>query len=555
MLALALRWYRLDLMSFRYDQAEVLFRARETLRDGLPLTGIINSLGFRNAPGFVWALLPAAVFTPKPETASAWMGILTVSGIWPLWLIARRACPSAWWVPCLLYAVMPAHVFSGRSLWAQWLLPPMGMWALLWLLIAYDPAERIHRRYFASAAALAMLSAAASVHLAALLYVCVAVAVLTSIWLLVASPAGDSSAIETSPVARLRSTVGPGMQGEKRSRNGRFEQWGLRSHPVKKWLLVVTFGLLPLISLIPSALDYFRVRSLPPLEKPAHVQKFESLMPEPEPFAGRLRDAFAGQFEQLSSIAQVQGAWNPGESPVLRAVTTAADLLILGLIFAGIGISLVSLKSPGRSARLAGMILITGLVLPTLFAAVAVPRVNATYLALAVPIPLLMAGVSVAVAPHRLKLVLVGLLLSASVAHVWFTIAALHRIDETRFVNGTYYIPLSDQRSMAKKLASRGVSSGRLTHLSGEWFQRSYDYLFREELRASEVSRMPLWALIEDINLRRQQPVRADFVKQHAELWQGSVGAILLPSEEEAVSLTNGFYALPTDASREPAHP
>ncbi|MBX7244358.1 MAG: hypothetical protein K1X53_02600, partial [Candidatus Sumerlaeaceae bacterium] len=82
---LALRLPSLDLMTFRYDSAEELFRARRTVHLGAPpLTGIENSLGFHNPAGFTWLLQVTTLFTPDPRWAAAWLGLVGLSGLYPI---------------------------------------------------------------------------------------------------------------------------------------------------------------------------------------------------------------------------------------------------------------------------------------------------------------------------------------------------------------------------------------------------------------------------------------------------------------------------------------
>lgn len=489
---LALRWYRLDLMSFRFDSAQTMFNVRSALKNGPPLTGIVNSLGFENPPGLSWLLLPAGLFTPRPDLVAAWFGLLTITALWPLHRLGRLLLPGfCWAIPCIAFACLPQYVMQGRNLWAQWLLPPLGAW---FLYLAVEGAARLSSRWLATA--IGILWVAALVHLAALLYV---------------------------PFAAV------GLY------------WLFRELRRPRLIRAAAVGSLPALLLIPSA-----IKALGPAEpKPDYVQKFESLMPEPKGVAGRLADGVGGQVEVFASRAITEGLPLPA---YLAKLVMLPDLFLLILSLAGLVVGLLYIRriNYDKSRRyiiLAGLV---WLLVPAVVGSIVFSRVNATYFALAAPALLLLAGAGIAPLTVLARRGAILLVLLGAGLYGWFVVQFMHMVDQSRFVPGQYYIPLVQQREVVKELASRHVSAKRMWHLSGDWFGRSYAYLLEEELKVPVLTQRQGFAVLDDINLRQSQAARVGFIQQKADAVVGSVFIVYGISPDNSREFADQYFALPT---------
>ncbi|MGI8906944.1 MAG: hypothetical protein ACR2IE_10685 [Candidatus Sumerlaeaceae bacterium] len=510
--ALFLRWYRLDVISFRYDTADALFRAREIARGHWPLLGIVNSLGFHNPPGLPWAILPALIVSPSPEVATAWFGLLTITGILPIYGICRSQIGRwSFLLPCSAYALMPNMVVAGRNIWAQWLMPAIFAWVLLFLIRA---VLKGHRPLHDIGLALALTWIGLAVHLSGVVYlplvlVCAALAARRNSW----------SAAQIGKVLAL--------------------------------------GCLPALLLVPSVFDYFRTEGQGTAQKPAHIEKFESLMPPPEPLLRRLQGSLSGEFNLFANTAQARDV--PKHTALLSGFTTAAkvtDGLLLLAALVGVACAGMMLARGRGGAELSSGfsgLLLAWIFVPTIIGCVFAPRANSTYFTPAIPALLL----STALLPQlvakksRLRRVWLssGVLATIAVVTVYmlFNVGLFRSIAASPVVQGQYYIPLKDQRAFAEVLAQRGVSQRRLTHLSGEWFQRPYNYLLREVYQVPEVTAEPKWAVMEDVNLRTRQQARVKYFYSAATLHLDTVGAVLFDSAERAKEFVDAYYRIPTE--------
>ena len=511
LVGLFLRWYRLDIISFRYDTAEAMFRAREIARGHLPLLGITNSLGFRNPPGLPWAILPPLLVSASPQLATAWFGLLCLSGIVPLYLICR--CWLGDWsfvLPCTAYALLPNQVFADRTIWAQWLMIPIFTW-VLWLLLS---TLRPGRRSSATSAivVLALTWYGIAVHLSGLAYLPIVIVAIVA--------AGRKAQWSLAVVARI-----------------------------------TTVGCLPLLMLVPSGLDYLNSRQHP-IAKPAHVTKFESLMPPPDAFGPRLKESLSGQFNLFANAVQADDILSLPECPgvmLTRRLVQVADALLL--VLAGTGIALCGLALSRKHTHditesTLSKLLLSWIFLPTIAGCAALSRANGSYFAPAVPALLLM----LAVGPARFAKKFPGFSSIGSIAgllsgciYPLFCLQLMGIISHTSFVIGQYYIPLKDQMETARQLAAHGVSVHRLVHLSGDWYQRPYDYLLSEVLHSPEVTEQPSWAVLEDKNLRLHQPARAKFFHEKAQYTHGSVESILFETPEAGRQFVNTYYDIPIE--------
>ncbi|MCX7626384.1 MAG: glycosyltransferase family 39 protein [Candidatus Sumerlaeaceae bacterium] len=538
-----LRLWRLDLMPFRYDAAEALFRARETFSLGHPpLTGIVNSLGFRNPPGLQWIILPAVLLSPDPRVAAAWIGLLVASGIFPLfWLGRRTGSHAVGYGAALLYAFHPQTVFSSRDVWAQHLLIPLGAWALLFAVIAAEhwqrrsgtqlreDCQKIRPPFFPPLVVATALAAAASlVHLA------------SATWL-----------------AALGGCAG-------------WQFWRARHlGPTLRHfaLFIVILGLF-VLSASPSLIDWMRIRSSPPAEKPPHIAKFELLAPAPKPLPGRLGEAYTGIFDPLASV-QVLGGIEKHLPPAWFSAGRGADLVLL--VFALLGLARLLLACGRRTpifpvkecSPVVGWLLSAWILLPPAFVGLLMRYPNATYLYFAVGAVFLCTALGaqwLVTGTTFLFTKLMGALPRQShyrrladnlVAALFFLLAILHgllfveamdTVERIRVVNGPYYTPLKEQLGLVREFDRVGIGRRHLLHLGGPWFQRSYDYLLDEVL---QVPPRPHAVVMEDLLLRRSQPLRQNFVIQSLDRQWGTIRWGVFPTWEEATRLADEFYRLP----------
>jgi hypothetical protein len=531
-LGLLLRWWRLDLMPFRFDSAAEMWRAREVLGPGgLPLTGIINSLGFRNPAGFTWLIVPAAALSADPRWTAAWIGGLTVTALWPLYAAGRvvlggRALAL---LPCALWAVLPLCVLGGRSIWPQNVLGTVGAWGLWLLLLACQPDGPVRRCALAAALALAVLGYGALIHLSCLAAVGVACLILGV------------------RVFALR------WQG------------GRRFSRLAAGLVVAgAAGLLPVAAgLAPSAIDGWRRLRVPVGEraaKPAHIEQFESRMPPPKPVTGRLTDAVGGLFQQFSSLGATGGI--DQQLPLVAvAAGRTVDVVLMVLVLAGVARAVLDLRrrvagtALGAAGRWHAFILLSWVFIPPVVGAFVLQRLNASYFAYSLPALLLLSAG--ALRPERGprwrragRVVVAAVAAASVVLYVFFLVSVLAALDASRYVRGDYYIPLANQWNLVRRLAAAGVARERFVHLSGDWFQHSYNYLFDEMRVHPPPEAQPAWAVVEDLVLRGRQPRRTALIAEHATLQEGPVAAVLFTSPVGSALLQRAFWA-----AEEPAAP
>ena len=312
---MALRLWRLDLIVFRYDSAEALFRVRDTLVLGHPpLTGIVNSLGFRNPPGLIWLLLPGALASPWPQAAAAWHAFLALTGVLPLFLMARRHLAGcAWVLPVAMYCFLPVMVFGGRSIWAQNLLPAIGAWALWGAAVALDAARTPRTRSRGAAFCTAMLAVAVLVHPA-------------SVPLLV---------MVAGLFARLAS-------------RGALDRRSL--------LRGALFTVALLCALLPSGMDWLEKRGTQEWAQPEFARQFAEKLPPPEPVLQRVRSSLASVFEPLASGDPMGGIGlllPPGWMLTARILDYVHLLVVaagLALVLFGMVIALRNARAPAVAA-------------------------------------------------------------------------------------------------------------------------------------------------------------------------------------------------------------
>ena len=506
---LALRWWRLDLMNFGYDSAAAALRARETLVHGHPpLTGIVNSLGFRNPGAFVWLILPPFLVSPSPPFAAAWVGLLCLSGLWPLYRVGRRFLgPCAWLVPCVLYSFMPALVFQSRSIWAQNLMPALGAWSLLALFGAVVAPEtngetlRPRRAW----AALAVVLLATGVHLSGAAYVIMVVAI----------------------VAAARA-------------------W--RGHLRRGTLLGGGLCALLVVSLVPSAYDGYVYATGPRPEKPEHVRQFESLMPPPRNLPGRFQDAISGLFDDFSSLG-ASGGIDLQLGMGLTRAARALDTICVVLAMAGIGRGILLLmRRRGREPFCA--VLLAWCFVPAALGAVFISRVNGSYFAPAVPAMLLLCGLALQPLSARglPRGVVIGIVGGLACGYAVVFGGMMLRVDRSRDVRGVYYLTYVEIRGLTERVAREGVPAGNLVHLSGDWYQLAYTYVHREVLHSPpRMSADQPWAVIEDLPMRSRHAKRAALLGKNATWQRGPVVVAMFPDARAALAFQKAFWDLGLD--------
>lgn len=490
-----LRWYRLDLISFRFDAAAAMLRARPGGSDLFPpLTGIVNSLGFRNPPGFIWAILPPTIVSADPRWTAAWIGLLTLTGLWPIARIARTnfgAVPCV--AACAAYALLPWAVFGARSIWAQNLLPACGAWALFLLWRAQHAISLSVRRCY-NLGAVAVLLFSGLIHISALAWVLV-------VLLFWRAPDASDSARRFMRVLTV---------------------------------LTIICALLCL-AYVPSFLDWNSQRSNT-TEKPDYVQAFESVQAPPKPVLGRVADAVSGLFEPVQSLSATAGIAREVRFP---GFVYACDLLLLALIVAGVLCAALLARHNDPLRRLA-LILLAWSILPPLLAAVVMPRFNGSYLAVTFPC----VSLFIALALHQLARFPRALRIAAAayaiimVVYVAFYLACMSALDRVRYIPDTYHVPLIEQMAVSRYIADSHVPAGDLIHLSGEWFELSYRYL-HEQLYGAEprvAGGRNAVGLIQDEFLRRGYTESLQMVKARAQFHRPNVDVLIMPDEKAATA-------------------
>lgn len=120
LLAAVGRLWRVDLAPLRYDDVDVLSRARDVILHGLTLTGPLTSWGVPDPSGSVYLLLPAAFF-PSPASAGVVLvGLLNVAAVALTFLLADKYHGRAVALAAgLLFAVNPWAIYFSRRTWAE----------------------------------------------------------------------------------------------------------------------------------------------------------------------------------------------------------------------------------------------------------------------------------------------------------------------------------------------------------------------------------------------------------------------------------------------------
>lgn len=162
-LAAALRLGWPGVQSFAFDEARLSLIALDMARGGqLARLGMPSSAGVPNLPAAAWIYSLPYALSPDPLLASQFTGLLNVAVVAGVWWLARQAWgDGAAALAALLLAASPYAALYARSVWAQDLLPVLG---LLWAWTAYRAAAQSSRA--ALAAHIFMAGFAFQVHFA-----------------------------------------------------------------------------------------------------------------------------------------------------------------------------------------------------------------------------------------------------------------------------------------------------------------------------------------------------------------------------------------------------
>src|SRR5690606_37232666 len=133
LLAGALRMGAPGITEFKRDEAN-LSRLALDLAQGsdFPLLGISSSVGIPNPPISAYLFALPYALDSTPLLATVFVGALNVLAVALTWLLMRRAFdarPAL--IAALLYAASPWAVLFSRKIWAQDLLPPFVVGAVL----------------------------------------------------------------------------------------------------------------------------------------------------------------------------------------------------------------------------------------------------------------------------------------------------------------------------------------------------------------------------------------------------------------------------------------
>ena len=138
-LAAVARLWRVDLAPLRYDDVDVLSRARDVLERGLTLTGPLTSWGVPDPPGSVYLMLPAALAPATATAAVVWVGLLNVAAVVLTYLLAERFFGRRMaFAAGLLFAVNPWAIYFSRRSWAEImpLFTVVALWAAYEVVVA-----------------------------------------------------------------------------------------------------------------------------------------------------------------------------------------------------------------------------------------------------------------------------------------------------------------------------------------------------------------------------------------------------------------------------------
>lgn len=144
LLAAALRFGWPGVNSFAFDEARLSLISLDMARGGkFADLGMPSSVGVPNLPAAAWIYAIPYFFSTDPLVAAQFTGVLSLSAVFGLWLLARRAWGVWAGLAAALYmAASPYSVLYSRSIWAQNLLPVL---AFAWGYAAFLGAAQKNR--------------------------------------------------------------------------------------------------------------------------------------------------------------------------------------------------------------------------------------------------------------------------------------------------------------------------------------------------------------------------------------------------------------------------
>jgi hypothetical protein len=168
-LAAALRLIHIDLMEFKFDDAEACRMAglvlgkpmpEDCANDPFPLTGLVSSVGLPNPPLFIYLISVPFAATHEPLTVAVFIALSNVVAVWLCYRIGKRCySPFVGLAAAALFALSPWAVVYSRRIWAQDLLPVFSCLLLTaahgylaerkehylaWLLLLFGVLVQIH---------------------------------------------------------------------------------------------------------------------------------------------------------------------------------------------------------------------------------------------------------------------------------------------------------------------------------------------------------------------------------------------------------------------------
>lgn len=132
------------IVEYKRDEANLSQLALELAHgESFPLLGIGSSVGFPNAPMNVYFLALPYWVTENPQFATQFIGLLNVIAVLLTYGIARRYCnPLIAFAIALLYAVSPWSLIFSRKIWAQNMLPPFIIAAVITGIFGFVDGKR-----------------------------------------------------------------------------------------------------------------------------------------------------------------------------------------------------------------------------------------------------------------------------------------------------------------------------------------------------------------------------------------------------------------------------
>lgn len=517
--ALLLRVHALELISFRYDSAAAYDRARSWFDGGqFPWTGIENSLGFHNSGALIWLLMIPASLSRWPEAMAGFQGLLWALAVIPMAGVARilTGSRSLAILAAALFAFLPSGIFAARGIWAQNILPPLFAWSLYHALRlgqiagSSDTTDRL--------AVWHVLGAMAPAWYGALIHMAAGIpALLLTLWILLQKPVKlGTRLLVFAPVSIAVLLAIPSL----------WDGWSRFSNP------------------------------LPAEDLPAHLTKFQSQMPPVDHTLVRMHQMLVGIPSPLGTLTADGGLHEllPEGAPLLYIGLTMTLLTTLASL-AGLAVVLMATvrgNSEGFAWKGVSGLLLFLILIPPVVCALALSRPNASYLTASYPVLILLMvhGIGLltsrAQRPRWINLAVSGLVVLLLIpGSLYAPLAQAHArtCDPPWPKQGPYYLPLTEYRRVAAYLANQGIGPDSIHHISGDYFQLSYEVLLRRMPKTQATSKS---AILEDIPLRGLiDEGHAQWLAQRATHRIGTVALILLPDARTAEAALQEYYRLP----------